>query len=170
MRNFLILTVILVFTSFFAASAQNYQVHSVYIYSYMKYIKWPDASDNEPFKLGIMGESEVTPWLEKLAADRKAGNRPIRLVRLDTAAQISGVDMVFIPSGSPAIARLPEIHQQVSQENIVLLTEEFTFPAGGHINFVEENNKLFFQLDRQALEAAGLRVAAELMALARPVH
>ncbi len=170
MRNFFILTVLLVFTSFFAASAQKYQVHSVYIYSYMKYIKWPDASDSEPFKLGIMGDSEVTPFLEKLAASKRAGNREIHLIRLDTTDHSAGLDMLFIPSGSLSAQKMEALSLLASQENIVLLTEERTFPVGGHINFIEEDNKLFFELDRRALESAGLRVASELMALARPVQ
>jgi len=170
MRNFFMVTILLVFTSFFAASAQKYQVHSVYIYSYMKYIKWPDASESEPFKLGILGDSEVTPFLEKMASTKKAGNRPIQVVMLSNTGAPDGMDMIFIPAGSLSAEKLEELSVLATRENIVLLTEEAQFPAGGHINFIEENSKLFFELDRQALESAGLRVASELMALARPVQ
>ncbi len=172
MRNFLVLAILLVFTSFFAASAQNYQVHSVYMYSFMKYIKWPDTSENKPFKLGVLGDSEVTPFLEKLAASKRTGNRPIELVRTDSSSvlKMNSLDMLFIPEGSLQTVNIDELISLAEKEHIVLISDEIEFPAGGHINFIEENGKLFFELDRQALEKAGVRVATELMALARPVQ
>ena len=162
----------MVFASFFAASAQSYQVHAVYIYSYMKYIKWPESSENEPFKLGVLGDSEATPFLEKMAATKKAGNKSIELLKLSSTAGIKVhlLDMLLIPTGELDSLAMVNLSTLASQESIVLITEENKFPSGGHINFVKENSKLFFELDRQALEGAGLRVASELMALARPVN
>jgi hypothetical protein len=170
MRKFFVLTVLLVYISFFAASAQNYQVHSVYIYSYMKYIKWPDSSENESFKLGVWGDSEVTPFLEKLAETKKAGNRSIELIQVQDPAQVASLDMVFIAKQQFKELDWNRLVREASKESIALLTEEEGFPVGGHINFVLEDNKLFFQLDRPALEQAGLRISTELMALARTVE
>ncbi len=172
MRNFLLVTILLVFASFFAASAQNYQVHSVYIYSYMKYIKWPESSENEPFKLGVLGDSEATPFLEKMAATKKAGNKSIELVKLPaiSGAIVNSLDMLLIPEGELDSLDLISLSELAREESIVLITEEEHFPRGGHINFVKENSKLFFELDRHALESAGLRIASELVALARPVN
>lgn len=170
MRKFFVLSALLVFISFFAASAQNYQVHSVYIYSYMKYIKWPDSSENESFKLGVMGDSEVTPFLEKLAETKRAGTRNIELVRVKDTSLIGSLDMLFITKSYFNQVDWLELKRIAAQDNIALLTEEENFPEGGHINFVQEENKLFFELNRQTLESAGLRVANELMALARTVE
>ena len=172
MRNFFVLTILLVFTSFFAASAQNYQVHSVYLYSFMKYIKWPDSSENSPFKLGVVGDSEVTPFLEKLAATKKTGNRTIELTILDASDEnlIASMDLLFIPKGNGQHVAIENITEIAIRENIVIVSDEMDFPVGGHINFIEDNGKLFFELDRQALEQAGVRIATELMALARPVQ
>lgn len=73
MKKYLVL--IFLFTTSLAFS-QNYQLHSVFIYSFTRYVQWPDEYNKGDFEIVVLGDSPITEELQKLAQAKK-GRRPI---------------------------------------------------------------------------------------------
>lgn len=146
-------------------SAQNYQLHSVYIYSFIRYIQWPPESDNGDFVIGVMGETPVSQYLEKMAEAKKAGNRNILVKKLSATSNLTGLDILFVPQDYDQ--SLGAVLEQLGAGHTLLITEkEGSGARGSNINFIITNDKLGFELNKAAMERANLKVSTELTKLA----
>lgn len=146
-----------------AVYAQNYQLHTVYIYSFIRYVQWPD--DNGDFVIGVLGDSPIIEHLEKMAASKKAGARNIVVKKFSGQSEISKTHILFISKSSSDV--LPQIKDKSAANHTLLITEkEGMGMQGSAINFVERNSKLAFELNKSSVDDAGLKVSSELTRLA----
>ncbi|MTI40782.1 YfiR family protein [Fulvivirga lutimaris] len=145
------------------AFAQNYQLHTVYIYSFIRYVQWPTIEGD--FVIGVVGESPIIEHLKKMASAKKAGSRDIIIKEFASSASVTPTDILFVSKG--ASDSFEDIKSKVNTANTLLITEtEGLGMEGSAINFVERNSKLAFELNRHAVEEAGLKVSTELTRLA----
>ena len=148
-----------------SALAQDYQLHTVYMYSFMRYIQWPDNEVSEPFTIGVIGETPLLESLEKLAETKKNGRRDIVVKQFKSVQEMTDCKMLFVPK--EASNKLPEILTKVGKKSILVMTEaEGKGVEGSNINFVYRNGKLAFELNRSAMERGNLKVSTELARLA----
>ncbi|MTI22732.1 YfiR family protein [Fulvivirga sp. RKSG066] len=148
----------------FQVSAQNYQLHAVYMYQFTKYIKWP-ASGSSEFVIGVLGDTPAIEYLDKMAQTKKAGSKDIVIKKFKSLSGVTKTDMLFV--GKEADAELSNIINKVKGQNTLLITEEEGFGLeGSNINFVERNGRLVFELNQKAMERESLKVSAELAKLA----
>lgn len=148
-----------------AIYAQNYQLHSVYIYSFIRYIQWPETKTSEKFVIGVMGDSPLMSHLQGMAETKKAGARDIIIRRFESAKDVSGCNILFI--SKELGAQLPELIKRVGKTGTLLITEEEGLAhQGSNINFVTRSGKLTFELNKAAMERAALKVSSELARLA----
>ncbi len=160
-RRVLLVLVVLLFGS--SVRAQNYQLHAVYIYSFIKYVQWP--GENESFTIGVLGDTPLLSHLEKMAASKKAGNRPIVIVKFQSVESIKPTNILFVSNTTSE--EIDSLLEKSEKNNSLLITEkEGLGMAGSAINFVERNGKLAFELNKSSIDNAGLKVSSELSRLA----
>ena len=149
----------------FQLTAQNYQLHAVYMYQFIKYIKWPDAVSQGDFVIGVLGESPATDHLKKMAETKKIGSRNIVLKEFNSVSDITNAHMLFIGEGN--IESVESVLGQIEGQHTLLITEEEGFGLeGSNINFVERNGRLVFELNQHAMDREQLKVSSELAKLA----
>ncbi len=143
--------------------AQNYQLHTVYIYSFIRYVQWP-MNDGD-FVIGVVGDSPIIQHLEKMAAAKKAGARNIVVKLFPSSESVEATDIMFVSKS--ASAQLRSVDEKLSGANTLIITEhEGAALDGSGINFVERDGKLAFELNKATVEKAGLKVSSELTRLA----
>ncbi|MEJ2003397.1 MAG: YfiR family protein [Cyclobacteriaceae bacterium] len=154
----------------FQGNAQNYQLHAVFMYSFMKYIQWPSNADN--FTITVLGsESEIIPHLKSMSEEKTLNGRAIQLKVTDSPIEIGPSDIVFLSRKWSEQENIVESWAlKAREEKFLLLTDQAPAKGTSHINFIEENKKLLFELNRKRIELAGLRVSTELLALAKIVE
>lgn len=149
----------------FMAKAQDYRIHSVFIYNFTKYIQWPSTDQSGDFIIGVLGNSPIVGSLEKLAQERKVGSRAMVIKKFSTVSEISKCHMLFIPENSSndfeaALAK-------VSGQSTLIMTERKGLGSkGSGINFITVDGKQKFELNKSATEKAQLKVSTELTSLA----
>ncbi|MBL3655725.1 YfiR family protein [Fulvivirga sediminis] len=149
----------------FVGLAQNYQLHAVYIYSFIRYVQWPSSSEEGDFVIGIVGDSPIIDELERMAAAKKAGTRDIQVKKYTNLNGLDKADIVFISKNYTD--DISGILNKVGSANTLLITEkEGLGVQGSNINFVNKNGKLAFELNRSAMDRADLKVSSELTRLA----
>ena len=100
-----------------------------------------------------------------MAAAKKAGTRDIVIKEFTSSASVTGTDILFIAESSSG--SFDEVKSKVSSTNTLLITEsEGLGMKGSAINFVIRNGKLAFELNRNSVDEAGLKVSTELTRLA----
>src|SRR5882762_6653384 len=119
--NRLILSGFLVF-SVFGLRAQNYQLHSVFIYSIARYIQWPEDANAGDFQILVLGESPILPELNNLAGKKKVGERTIQVTQINSAAELRKCNILFIPNDKSAL--LSEILAKLGENTPTLVVTE----------------------------------------------
>ncbi|MDH5476483.1 MAG: YfiR family protein [Cyclobacteriaceae bacterium] len=163
-KNLLVIALILsVFIG--KAIAQNYQVHSLYVYSFTKYVKWPDSYSEGDFIIGVVGSSPIKPHLQKMASLKKVGNRLIRIVEYASADEIEKCNMIYVSDAESG--NFQAIKDKLKGSSTLIITEtDGLGKKGSAINFILKENKLLFELNQSEIKSAGLQISQELVKFA----
>jgi len=143
-------------------NAQNYQVHSLYIYSFTKYVKWPPEYGEGDFVIGVLGKSMIKQHLKKMASLKKVGNRLIRVVEYQSKDDIEKCNILFISRNkSDEFAAIRE--KMKSIPTLILTEKEGLGKKGSAINFIIKDKRLLFEMNKSVIEECGLKISQELV-------
>jgi hypothetical protein len=164
MRRLLLL--FLIVTALHPATAQDYKRHPVYIYSFTKYIVWPDAYREGDFEIVVLGDSPILKELGVMAGAKKTpDNRTIVVKKIESPAEIKKCHVLFVPVGKSKL--LNDVLAKVGSQSILVITEEEGLGAkGSNINFVVKEGKLVFELNQNSMTKQNLKASTELSRLA----
>ena len=145
--------------------SQSYKMHTVFIFSFTRYIQWPDAYNAGDFEIMVLGDSPIVDELKSMSQVKKVGDRAIKVTKINDVSEIRKCNILFIPTAkSPQIA---EVLAKIATQSILVITEEQGLGAkGSNVNFVTKDGKLAFELNQGATTKQGLKVSNELSRLA----
>jgi len=147
------------------ASAQNYKMHAVFIYSFTRYVQWPEAYNQGDFEILVLGDSPILEDLKAMAQAKKVGERIIKVTKIKDPAEIRKCSMLFVSAARSN--QIDEVLAKVNTQSILIITEEPGLAAkGSDINFITKDGKLAFELNQASVNKQGLRVSNELSRLA----
>jgi len=149
-----------------AQPASEYDVQAAYLYSFGKFVHWPDSAQKNPsFDICILGEDPFGGALDKLIANDNIDGRPIRKRNIGRTAEAGGCAIVYISdseagnlhrilahiagSGSLLVSRLPDFAQQ-----------------GGMIQFLRHGDRVRFEVNLKAATQSHLVLSSELLKVA----
>ena len=158
--------VLLIFLfAFNLGHAQNYKLHSLFIFSFTRYVQWPDPYNSGDFEIVVLGDSPLVDELKSIAQAKKVGDRSIKVTKINSVNEIGKCHILFItPAKSSAIG---DVLSKVSAKPVLLVTEEPGLGAkGSNINFIIKDGKLNFELNQSAVSKQNLKVSNELSRLA----
>jgi hypothetical protein len=149
----------------------EYDVKAAFIYNFAALVKWPPSAFPEPggpITLAILGADDFAPHSEEFLADRTVDGRRIEVTRISTLEEIKTHHMVFVSASEDD--RIPQILEAARGRQVLTIGESRVFTrSGGIISFYREGNKIRFEINRPAAEAAGLKISSRLLRLARLV-
>jgi hypothetical protein len=152
--------------SFLTSQAQNnYKLHSLFIFSFTRYVQWPDTHNQGDFEIVVLGDSPLIEELKVMAQAKKVGDRAIKVSKINSITELKKCNILFVPAAkSPQIA---DVIGKVSTQPILIVTEESGLAAkGSNINFVQREGKLAFELNQTSINKQNLKVSNELSRLA----
>jgi hypothetical protein len=162
MKKYLVL--IYLFTNSLAFS-QNYQLHSVFIYSFTRYVQWPDDYNQGDFEIMVLGDSPILEELKKLAQAKKVGDRSIRVIRITSPSEIKKCNILFLPADKSG--QLTDVLTKIGSASILLATEQPGLGSkGSAINFITKDGKLAFEMNQAVMNKQKLKASNELTRLA----
>jgi nitrogen regulatory protein PII len=140
-------------------------MHTVFIFSFTRYIQWPDTYNGGDFEILVLGDSPIVEELKSMAQVKKVGDRTIKVTKINNVSEIRKCNILFIPAAkSPQIA---EVLAKITTQSILVVSEEQGLGAkGSNVNFVTKDGKLAFELNQGATTKQGLKVSNELSRLA----
>lgn len=143
----------------------NAKYKTIFVYNFTKYIKWPSDYKNGAFKIGVFGETNLYSELEKMAKTKKVGNQPIEVLKFSDVSDIEKCHILYVsPKKTDQVGT---ILKKISKTSTLLVTESpGMIDKGAIINFVVENNKLNFELNKKAASKYKLQISTNLEALA----
>jgi hypothetical protein len=151
-------------------AATEHEVKAAFLFNFLKFVEWPGsvASSNTPIVIGVVGESPLREALPKILDGQTVKGRSIRMVSLRPGDPIDECQLLFVAHGTNE--ETEEVLKAAKGKPILTVGESPEFlPQGGMINFVVMDQKVRFEINTAALDAAGLRADSRLLAVARRV-
>lgn len=144
---------------------------AAFLYHFIDFVRWPDASPDTPFTACILGKSEITDVLSALAKKKTVDGRSLRVESypsmdtIESTDAIGACNLLFITSAYAS--ELPRIRKIVGHHNILTVSDTPGLARQGvAINLTMVNDQLKFEINRKSLEIAGLSASAQLLKLA----
>ena len=82
--------------SFQPAWAQKEKYHSIFIYNFSKYVKWPDAQSSGKFVSGVVGNSAIEKELGEMASTKQVNGQAIEVKHYNSVAEIGACHILYI--------------------------------------------------------------------------
>lgn len=143
--------------------SQEYQIKAAYLYNFLKYVDWPKPI-NRTFLICVAGQNPFGSVLDGLTSNERVRGNPVKTEII--LGFEPGCDVIFTPRTS----NIPAYLQGAAGMPILTVGETPRFiEQGGIVNFVLENGKVRFEINRNAAERAGLRFSSRLLQLAKIV-
>jgi len=139
----------------------EYRVKAAYLFNFTRFVEWPTDAPATPLTICVATENPFGTALAETIRDERVNGRPLqaRVVR-----QPTGCHVLFIPRG---VAHQPYLRASRG-ENVLTVGEAVGFLRdGGMINFVIEEGKVRFEIDREAAARENLTISSRLLRLAR---
>lgn len=146
----------------------NAKIKAIFLYNFTQYIDWPVAYKKDDFKIAILGASDMLPELEKLAKLKKVGSQKIVIQKYSSVDAIQQCHVLYIPASHSA--QVDKAVQKLSDWSTLLVTDKPGYGKKSGINFVIEQNKQKFELNKTALTENQLVVSSSLLKLAKAVY
>lgn len=143
-------------------------VKAAFLYNFTKFVEWPASAFGAPdaaIEVCTLGPASLADEVRAVVADRTAQNRPVK-VRGTSESALEGCHVLYVSSA--AADRAAVVLAALRNAPVLTVGEPDGFAAaGGVIGFVRENDRIRFEINEAAAKAAGLKISAKLLALAR---
>ncbi len=148
------------------AYTQDYKLHPVYIFSFTKYVIWPDTYKTGDFQILVLGDSPIIKELNTMAGMKKTpDNRKIVVTKINSLTDIKKCNVLYVPAGKSK--QLADVMATVGTQSILVVTEESGMGArGSNINFIVKDGKLAFEMNQGSMNKQNLKAVSELTRLA----
>jgi len=148
------------------AGPTEYQIKAAFLYNFAKFVEWP--ADTGTLNLCILGEDRFGRDIDTIEG-KKAADKSLMVMRIKSAREIKKCRILFISSWESG--QLADILMTARDLKILTVGDTDGFAERGVIiNFYGEQNKIRFEINRDAAERSGLKISSKLFGLARIVH
>jgi hypothetical protein len=146
------------------SEAEEYALKAAFVYNFTRYIEWTPSNNGDEFIIGVLGYSPIIKHLQEISMTKSVNGKKIVIKQFYKPEEIKFCHVLFIPRESSYA--LPDILENVSKGTLTISEEDGYASQGTALNFVVVNNKLKFESNLKAMDAAGLKASSELLRLA----
>ena len=154
------------------ATIAEYRIKAAFLLKFVGFIDWPPVSFDRadaPFVIGVLGGAALGNELEQIASGRQVNGHPVRVRVLGRGDSSAGLQVLFV--GRSEGARLNPVASATDGVPTLVVSEsDGALAQGSAINFVVVDDKVRFDVALHAINRAGLKISARLLAVARVVQ
>ena len=149
----------------------EYEVKAAFLYKFATYVRWPPQSaavTDAPFVIGVIGKDPFGRALDAVMKGQSVHGRAVVVKRLARPEEALRCQVVFVCSSERGALR--QILGTLNGAPVLTVGDTDRFAEqGGMINLTTEENHIRFEINKRAIDRAGLKVASQLLGLARIV-
>lgn len=160
-RLFLTAAILLVCAKTNSKDLANAQ--ALYIFNFIRYVKWPDNNVNHNFVIGVIGESAIINELVTLSNNKKVGSQSIVVKKITDYKTACECQLIFIPTSRKHLIK--ELSTKIGDKPILLISESPNTSECA-IEFVYPDNKLHFKVNEENVRHQNLYMSQKLINLA----
>jgi len=154
-----------------SSTAGEYQVKAAFLYNFAKFVEWPPSSFSDasaPLRICVLGQDPFGEELGNITREKTVNGRKLEVDQVVDVQQARTCQILFIASSEKA--QLKRIFESLRGTDALTVGDTKGFvEQGGMINFVLDNNRVQFEVNRTAAEQGGLKVSSKLLSVAKLV-
>jgi hypothetical protein len=131
-----------------------------------RFVEWPESRNQ--LTIAVLGDDELAAVVASTLSTKTLPGRKLYVRCIRRPEDARDCQVLFI---APSEAnRIPQVVQAVEGHSVLTVadTPGFTL-AGGMVDFVQDNDRVRFEINLGTAERARLKISAKLLALARIV-
>lgn len=168
MKRLLIL-LSLIFFAVHICDAQSEKFKALFMYNFTKYIEWPATVRQGDFVIGILGASPMAKELEIIAGKQKVGSQNIMVKTFNSIDEIGNCHILYVPASKSS--SLAQIIEKLSGKSVLVVTDkEGLASQGACINYVQDGDRIKYELNKKNIEKRGMVVNSALVTLGIAVN
>jgi hypothetical protein len=166
-----VVTLLLSATRAQSPTAGEYQVKAAFLYNFAKFVEWPPSSFSDasaPLQICVFGRDPFGEELRNLTAGKTVNGRKLEVGTINDLQHARNCHILFIASS----VRMPmkQLIEDLRGASVLTVGDAKDFAGqGGMINFVLENDRVQFEVNRKAADQAGLKISSKLLSVAKLV-
>lgn len=131
---------------------------ALFIYNFTSYVSWPKFNSDK-FLIGVVGNTGVKSMLENYTKGKSFAKAPIEVQSYKVGGNYQ---MIFVSTAG--VNDFAKVKKENAGKTILLITENTLYnKIGGHIGFYVDGDKVNFQVNKEAIEKAGMHVSSKLV-------
>ncbi|RPJ48001.1 MAG: YfiR family protein [Candidatus Latescibacterota bacterium] len=154
-----------------AGQPSEYEIKAAFLYNFAKFVTWPEwkfDGKDAPIVIAVLGGDPFGEVLDQTVKDKTIAGRPLHVRRIQSVRESKGVHLLFF--GRMAAADLERAVHGLDKEGLLAVGDSDGFALRhGTIGFFMEENRVRFEVNVAAAEAAGLKISSKLLQLARVI-
>ncbi len=142
------------------------QVKAAYLYNFGKFVRWQSSpSGSNSFDICVLGKNPFGSTLASTLAGEKLDGKDIHVKNISHLPDAAHCRILFVSSSEEG--RLKPVLALAKQANLLTVSDMPGFAErGGMIELVNQEDKIRFQVNANAISDAGLTVSSELLKVA----
>jgi hypothetical protein len=145
----------------------EYRVKAAFLLNFTKFVTWPDnpsVNADKSIIVCVLGNNPFGKALDSIQGKEVSG-RPIKIIYETDPKSLPYCHVIFISANLGDSAS--EILRKLSAQHVLTVGESKSFSkSGGMIDFINIDNKIRFEINPSAVEAASLKMSSQLLKLA----
>jgi hypothetical protein len=153
-----------------AADRDPLETKADMLFNIVKFVKWPDnaAAPRGELTFAILGDDELASVIAATFSTRSIGGRQVFVRCIRRIEDARDCQVLYVAASETH--RVPQVIETLSGKGILTTSDVPGFAAGGGmVNFVQDNERVRFEINPGSAERARLKISAKLLALARIV-
>jgi hypothetical protein len=150
----------------------EYEVKATYLYNFARFVEWPPTAaiaKTEAFPICVLGQDPFGPALDSVVSGETIDGKAVSAKRVTKQQDAVGCRVLYISLSEET--RLKEILTALGKAGVLTVSDIPQFSQrGGMIQFVQDKNKIRFEVNLANAGAAGLTLSSELLKVAVTVR
>jgi hypothetical protein len=147
----------------------EYEVKAAYLYNFGKFVRWPTSavatSSGEPFLICILGQDPFGATLDSTVNGESIDGKRLAVRHIASASEALKCRVLFISTSEER--HLEGVLSELSEHPVLTVSDIPGFVnRGGDIGFVNQGEKIRFQVNLGASAKAGLVLSSDLLKVA----
>lgn len=149
------------------------RIKAAFLYKFASYVEWPVdsfADSASPIVIGVAGAEQLGRELEQAVAGREVASRTL-LVRHLKRGEAAGAccHILFVGADTEPKGAHELLAGTMGQPVLTVTEAKGALPEGSVINFLPVDDRVRFDISREAAERNGLQLRSQLLGVARQV-
>lgn len=143
----------------------RYDVESVYIFDFAKFVRWPAEAAQGPVTICVAGPSVYTDTLTKIVSGEQIDHRPLAVRPIGYPADATDCRILFIADN--AKSEIDSLLAATTGKPILTVSDTAGFiHRGGMVEFVTVDNRVRFSVDLAPVARGRIALSSQLLKVA----